>query len=321
MCALNELKGMKLKMIDMHYDLLSILYYCYLRNDFSYVTKLQKYFNENNVTGLVANLYFMGEDEMKQEMQGHPIDVLEMFKISTELFEKFFPNISVIYSIEGCDYIKDTEELKKLYDLGLRSILLVWNNKNKYGSGAFAVGGLTEAGKRFLECAIKLGITVDMSHMNKETFIDTVDLLNQSWDNGLKPKIIVSHSNVADLYSHKRNITENQISSLKKFNPVMGLVSYSFFLSDKDEELDVLKDKYLQHIKRVVEILGIDAVGVATDDMEYDSVLFNNPMEKIIFPYSTLKQELITLLKQEFSDEEIEKILYLNIKNKLFKED
>ena len=43
-------------MIDMHYDLLSILYYCYLRNDFSYINDLQKYFNNNNVTGLIANL-------------------------------------------------------------------------------------------------------------------------------------------------------------------------------------------------------------------------------------------------------------------------
>ena len=308
-------------MIDMHYDLLSILYYCYLRNDFRYVEELQKYFNDNNVNGLIANLYFMSESEMQREMMGKPIDVLEMFRVSTELFKKYFPSIEVIYSIEGCDYIKDTNELKQLYDLGLRSILLVWNNKNKYGSGARATGCLTEEGKKFIVEAINLCIAIDLSHMNKETFIDTVDLLKDVKKNGLNPKVIVSHSDVADLYSHPRNITENQISSLIEFNPVMGLVSYSMFLTNKDESLETLKHKYLSHIKRVVEILGIDNVGVSTDDMGYDSVLFDNPVERIIFPYENLKDELTKLLKEEFSQEEIDKILNLNIRNKLFREE
>ena len=83
----------------------------------------------------------------------------------------------------------------------------------------------------------------------------------------------------------------------------------------------MLKHKYSEHIKRVVEILGIDAVGVSTDDMGYDNVLFDNPVEKIILPYEKLKDELTKLLKEEFSEEEIAKILYLNIKNKLFREE
>ena len=310
-----------MNLIDMHYDLLSILYYSYLRNDFKYVKELQKYFNDNNVRGLIANLYFMSEREMAQEMMGKAIDVVEMFKVSTELFKKYFPNIDVVFSIEGCDYIKDIKELKQLYDLGLRSILLVWNNKNKYGSGAKATGGLTEEGKNFIIEAIKLGITIDLSHMNKETFIDTVDLLKDAKKNGLNPKVIVSHSNVADLYSHPRNITENQISSLSEFSPVIGLVSYAMFLTKEEQDTEVLKHKYLEHIKRVVEILGIDAVGVSTDDMGYDNVLFDNPVEKIILPYEKLKDELTKLLREEFSEEEIAKILYLNIKNKLFREE
>ena len=264
-----------MNLIDMHYDLLSILYYSYLRNDFKYVESLQKYFNSSNVSGLIANLYFMSEEAMAQEMMGKPIDVVEMFKVSTELFKKYFPNIDVVFSIEGCDYIEDTKELKKLYDLGLRSILLVWNNKNKYGSGAKATGGLTEEGRKFIAEAIKLGIAIDLSHMNKETFIDTVDLLKDVKKNGLNPKVIVSHSDVADLYSHPRNITENQISSLIEFNPVMGLVSYAMFLSNEDEDIETLKHKYLEHIKKVVEILGIDNVGVSTDDMGYDLSLIH----------------------------------------------
>ena len=307
-------------MIDMHYDLLSVLYYCYLRNDFRYVKELQGYFNDKNVHGLVANLYFMSEEEMQREMKGRKIDVVEMFKISTELFRKYFPNLDVVFSIEGCDFIKNIDELRKLYELGLRSILLVWNNKNKYGGGTYATGGLTEEGKKFIWEAINLGITIDLSHMNRETFEDTVSILKEAKNKSLNPKVIVSHSDVYELFNHPRNITDEQIKMLKEFKPVMGLVSYSMFMTDKDEEIEVLKDKYLNHIKHVIDILGIDCVGISSDDMEYDSILLGNPVEKIIFPYKHLKREIYNLLIKEFTEEEVNKIMELNIKNKLFEE-
>ncbi len=307
-------------MIDMHYDLLSVLYYCYLRNDFRYVKELQGYFNDKNVHGLVANFYFMSEEEMQREMKGRKIDVVEMFKISTELFRKYFPNLDVVFSIEGCDFIKNIDELRNLYELGLRSILLVWNNKNKYGGGTYATGGLTEEGKKFIWEAINLGITIDLSHMNRETFEDTVSILKEAKNKSLNPKVIVSHSDVYELFNHPRNITDEQIKMLKEFKPVMGLVSYSMFLTDKDEEIEVLKDKYLNHIKHVIDILGINCVGISSDDMEYDSILLGNPVENIIFPYKDLKKEIYNLLIKEFSIEEVNKIMELNIKNKLFEE-
>lgn len=308
-------------MIDMHYDLLSILYYCYIRNDFTYVKSLQKNFNEQNVRGVIANLYFMSEEEMSKEMAGHKIDVCEMFRISTELFKEYFPNVSVVYSIEGSDYIKDATELQELYDLGLRSILLVWNNKNKYGSGPRSEMGLTTAGKEFLKQAVSLGIAIDLSHMNVNTFNDTVEFLHDLKEQGLNPKVIVSHSDVADLFDHPRNISKKAIASLKEFSPVMGLVSYSMFLSDKDEDILSLKDKYLKHIMEVVDILGIDNVGVSTDDMGYDEVLFANKLDKIVFPYENLKKELTDLLSKVYNEEEIKKILESNIENKLFREE
>ena len=307
-------------MIDMHYDLLSVLYYCYLRNNFRYVKELQGYFNDRNVHGIVANLYFMSEEEMQREMKGRKIDVVEMFKISTELFRKHFPDLDVVFSIEGCDFIKNIDELRKLYELGLRSILLVWNNKNKYGGGTYATGGLTEEGKKFIWEAINLGITIDLSHMNRETFEDTVSILKEAKNKSLNPKVIVSHSDVYELFNHPRNITDEQIKMLKEFKPVMGLVSYSMFLTDKDEEIEVLKDKYLNHIKHVIDILGINCVGISSDDMEYDSILLGNPVENIIFPYKDLKKEIYNLLIKEFSIEEVNKIMELNIKNKLFEE-
>ena len=143
-------------MIDLHYDLLSILYYCYKKNDFSYIETIQKYYQNNGVRGVVANLYFMNEEEMKEELGElyEPIDVVEMFRIATTLFRKYFPELDVVYSIEGCDYIDNLSQLEELSQLGLRNVLLVWNNKNKYGSGNRSSNGLSEDGKDFLRKSI-----------------------------------------------------------------------------------------------------------------------------------------------------------------------
>ena len=73
-------------MFDAHYDLLTILYCCYLRDDFSYVEKLQ--YDLSDVHSLIANLYFMSRDEMKEELHIENINVVEMFRISTSLFKK-----------------------------------------------------------------------------------------------------------------------------------------------------------------------------------------------------------------------------------------
>lgn len=308
-------------LIDMHYDLLSVLYNCYLRDDFSYVLEFAKNYNENNVSGLLANLYFMNEAEMKNELGNDygEIDAVEMFRISTELFRKYFPSTKVVFSIEGCDYIKSTDELEKLYDLGLRNILLVWNNPNKYGSGTRSNKGLSDEGRKFIIKAIDLGICIDLSHMNKNTFYDTIELLREQKKLGKKFKVIASHSNCFSLCSNVRNLSDEQILMLKEFDPIIGIVFYWRFISS-DSNAD-FKEKYLEHICHVVNLIGISNVGVATDDMGFASSLFGEAKEIEVFNYSNICDDMYRLLKSKFIHEDVEKILYKNIERKLFEEE
>ena len=299
-------------MIDLHHDLLSIMYYSYIRDDYSYLEEWIKNFREDNVSGLLANLYFMNPEEMKNEIGDREINVVEMFKISTELFKKYLPNEDVVFSIEGCDYIKDTNELEELYNLGLRNILLVWNNPNKYGSGNRGDYGLTELGKEFIEKAIDLGISIDLSHMNKNTFYDTIELIKEKINSGKEVKVIASHSNCFSICDHPRNLDDDQIKALGSVGGLLGLVSYSEFVGEGN-----LKEKYLEHISKAVSILGIDRVCVSSDDMNFSKVLFNEDF-LMTFDYSSINKDLRELLSTKFSLEDIDKIMYKNIYNKLF---
>ena len=306
-------------MIDLHHDLLSIMYYSYIRDDYSYLEEWIKNFNSDNVSGLLANLYYMSLDEMEFELGSRDFDVVEMFKKSTDMFKKYLPDEKVIFSIEGCDYIKDTNELEELYKLGLRNILLVWNCPNKYGSGNRGDYGLTEEGKEFLIKAIDLGISIDLSHMNKKTFYDSIDLIREQKALGKNVKVIASHSNCFELCHHERNLDDNQIRELGSVDGTLGLVSYSVFVRDEDSSED-LEELYLKHINRAVSILGIDKVSVSSDDMIFAKKLFNEDFGEMVFDYKTINSDMRKLLSKNYNEEEIDKIMYKNIYNKLFKE-
>lgn len=295
-------------MIDTHYDLLTILYCCYMKKDFTYINKIRKDFE--NIDGLIANLYFMSKDEMKDELDIEDIDVYQMFKISTNLFKEYFPDKKVIYSIEGCDYIKDLEELENLYKLGLRNILLVWNNENKYGSGNKSDKSLTELGKEFIKKAVSLGISIDLSHMNKNTFWETISLLEELKSNGEKVKVIASHSNCYSLCKNKRNLDDEQILAIKKLDGIIGLVSYGPFINKKEKDLE---ENFLKHIRYVEDLIGIDNIAIATDNMDFAKELFNVDEEVSLYNHKNIKSKLTKLLSSYYNEDEINKILFKNI--------
>jgi len=99
---------------------------------------------------------------------------------------------------------------------------------------------------------------------------------------------------------------------------LLGLVSYGPFVNDSEN--DNLSLKYLEHVERAVSILGIDNVGVSSDDMTFAKKLFDEDFGIMVFDYSEIKSELRELLSKKFNSEEIDKIMYKNTYNKLFGE-
>jgi len=172
-------------MFDTHYDLLTLVYMA--KQDNKDIIPLLKTLNPTNVVGVFANLYFMSKEEMQEELiYPNQIDVLEMFIEAKKVLETYKLNCDILYSIEGCDYIKDAKELEELSKAGLNSILLVWNNPNKYGSGNLTHKGLTKQGKEFIQKAIDLGLGIDLSHANEATFNGIIGEIKEKQKQGKK---------------------------------------------------------------------------------------------------------------------------------------
>ncbi len=297
-------------MFDTHHDLLSICFLSSKYKSFNYLEKMKKTINSNNIVGVFCNLYFMNSEEMEEEfkIKAKEINVLSMFQESKKMYDNHFSCPS-LYSIEGCDYIKGEEELEQLYKAGLDAFLLVWNNKNSYGSGNRSDSGLTEKGKNFLRKGIELGMGIDLSHANQKTFFDMIEVIKEEQKKGKEVICYASHSNSYELCPHKRNLTKEQLLALKEVGGMIGLVSYPEFVGNKN------RSKYIEHIKYMVDIFGIDKVMVSSDNMNFVSIIDSKDNEEHgIYNYDTIATELKEDLLSVFSLEDTEKIMEKNAK-------
>jgi len=310
-------------MVDTHYDLLTICYTCYLKNDYSKIEKIAREINNNegNIKCIFANLYFMSKEEMVEELGQNyyreDVSVLDMFKISKNILERYLPNIDFVYSIEGCDYL-EIDDLEPLYNEGLRSIVLVWNNQNKYGSGNRTNLGLTTEGIKFLNKAIELGIGIDLSHANEKTFYGMIEVIKENKKLGKDVICYASHSNSRTLCNRERNLTDKQLEEIKNVDGLVGVFSNRNFIT-QNYNLDKNSQKleYLNHIIYICNIVGIENIMLSTDDMSFCGDIDPEYYETSIFNYNNLTKETKELLLKEFSLYDTEKLMYLNVYNKI----
>lgn len=312
-------------MYDMHYDLLTFLYVNMkennqLSNRLKLIHYLEKIYNKNNIIGGFIDLYFMTKEEMHNELD---ISLQEMNNMK-EMFAKsiFYLNemkrmniipkeTKFIYSIEGCDYIYNKEELEELYRLGLRSILPVWNQQNQYGSGPRTEGGLTEAGIEFIKDALDLGIVIDVSHANVNTFNGILDVYEQ--ERTSNSIIIASHSNVKRICNNARNLNDEQLLRLKNIGGYIGLVLYSEFISDKEKENK--REKFMEHLDYLINNIGFDVnkIVIATDNME---ILENEKYKSSsVLPIGQVKEELYKMISYKYGHDIAMKIIKENAEN------
>ena len=175
--------------------------------------------------------------------------------------------IAVVLHFEGAEAI-DTElnALEVFYRAGLRSLGLVWSRPNAFAHGVpfgYPLSpdtgpGLTDAGKRLVSACNRLGILLDLSHLNEKGFWDVAALSN-------KP-LVATHSNAHAISPTTRNLTDKQLDAIKESAGMVGLnFSISDIRADAQRERNTPLEMYVRQIDYLVEKLGIDSVGFGSD--------------------------------------------------------
>ena len=150
---------------------------------------------------------------------------------------------------------------------------------------------------------------LDVSHTNEKTFWDICKVATKPF--------IASHSNCRSLCDVPRNLTDDQLREIAIRNGVVGVNSYEEFVSSDLEKRTV--EHLVDHIDHMVEVMGIDHIGLGFDFAEY---LNADTLKHYASTYTygvrgledtTKAKNIISVLeKRDYSKEDIEKICYKN---------
>ena len=162
-------------------------------------------------------------------------------------------NVKAVLSIEGGEGIYSLSALRNYHRLGVKIAALTWNYSNHIASGALESDenrGLTDFGKKVVAEMNKIGMLIDVSHLNRKSFYDIAKVT--------KMPIVATHSCSDFICPHKRNLTDEQFKIIKNSGGCVGVNFYPPFLTNRDKcgiddiVEDILKNKQR---KLVIEIL------------------------------------------------------------------
>ena len=197
---------------------------------------------------------------------------------------------------------KDISKVKQFYDLGARYITLAHTRNNDIcDSSTDPAGpennGLSTLGIQVVNEMNHLGMVVDISHISDKSFYDVLKTTTAP--------VIASHSSCRALCGSARNLTDDMLLALKENGGVIQICILGNYLKtpepnpELDAKLSELKNRYgdydalpedskklvrteyraiqkryeksatvkdvVDHIDHVVQVIGIDYVGIGTD--------------------------------------------------------
>ncbi|WP_221932518.1 membrane dipeptidase [uncultured Carboxylicivirga sp.] len=171
----------------------------------------------------------------------------------------------------------DLKKVATLKEMGVGSMILAYNDLFRAGSGSLAEfngnnTGVTSWGLSVVDEMVKHGIIVDLSHMGPKTTHGIMDYMDEKYPG---VPYVFTHSLPAGLYKNEakatkrgcyRNISDEEALRVVKSG---GYVSPTFteWMMDGIWPDDITPQQCADMIDYYVKLLGVDHVGIASDDM------------------------------------------------------
>ena len=152
---------------------------------------------------------------------------------------------------------KDLANVERFRHRGVVYLTLCHNGNNDVcGSARYNDEGLgiSDFGAKVIREMNRVGMMVDISHAGEQSFYDALDI-------SYKP-IVASHSSARALCDHPRNLTDDQLKALAAHGGVAQVTLYHGFL--KKEGTATILDA-IDHLNHLVNLMGIEHVGIGTD--------------------------------------------------------
>lgn len=175
--------------------------------------------------------------------------------------------ISIVLHLEGAAAVReDLHNLEDYYRKGIRSLGPVWSRPNIFGKGVpfrfphspDTGPGLTEAGKELIRECNRVGIMIDLAHINEKGFWDVANIS--------RAPLVVSHTDVHSICPSTRNLTDKQIDAVAASGGIIGINFESTNMNpDGVPGVDMPLTQIVKHIDHIVDRTGIEYVAFGSD--------------------------------------------------------
>ncbi len=232
-------------------------------HDTSFLPQLQRY-RAAGVSAVMLNVGFgeMGIEEhvrtlasMRHWLKARPDEYVLMSTADDIERAHATGLLAVGFDIEGANAVADQPSLVALYhDLGVRWMLLAYNQNNPVGGGCQDEDtGLTAYGREVIAEMERVGMQVCCSHTGHRTVRDVFDVATRP--------VIFSHSNPSALHAHPRNIPDDLIRACAATGGVVGVNGIGTFLGNNDNR----SETFARHIDHVAQLVGPQHVALGLD--------------------------------------------------------
>jgi membrane dipeptidase len=175
--------------------------------------------------------------------------------------------LAAILHFEGAEAIDpQLNTLEVLYRAGLRSLGLVWSRPNAFAEGVpfqypgtpDTGPGLTAAGKDLVRACNRLGVLIDLSHLNERGFWDVAELSTAP--------LVATHSNAHAITPCTRNLLDAQLDAIRASDGVVGVnFSVAFSREDGRDDANTPLDDLARHFTYLRERMGVEHVAFGSD--------------------------------------------------------
>lgn len=165
--------------------------------------------------------------------------------------------IAVLGGVEGGQALENQiESIEALSQRGVRYLGLLHFSRNAIGCPAKGRGadpseGLTGFGRDVIRECERTGIIVDLAHINRRGFMEALELSTLP--------AMVSHTGVAGVHPHWRNIDDDQIRAVAQRGGCVGIIFARRYLGSASLE------SVVDHIQHVIDVAGEDVPALGSD--------------------------------------------------------
>src|SRR5438046_870930 len=170
-------------------------------------------------------------DAVREAVRTHPHDLMLATTAADVRKAAADHKIAALMGMEGGHMIDDDLRLLRVYAaLGVRYMTLTHYKNNNWADSSTdkaAHNGMTAFGKDVVREMNRLGVILDISHLDDKTFFDAIE--------STKSPMIASHSSSRVIASHARNMTDEMMSAIARHRRVLMINYHPAFLSEQFE--------------------------------------------------------------------------------------